>query len=347
MGKKSKLRPSDDDYRLFHVVDLFFRRKSVREIAEEMELTREQVYPMLARARDRNLIRLVPPVDETVAAQIAAKFKQPRESIHVVNVGSRAGQHVAAKAASLVLELIKDVGREHTQAVTIGLGPGRGTRDLCAALSRLLAEEPEVPDLKLVAITGGCPAKQPEYAPVTFFQYFADESSLGTKRIERIGLFAETLVRARELSEIRRRPGVREAFEAKASIDIVLTSMGAFDDEHDLLRLFLKEAGQNIDDLVQRTQVVGNVQYRPFTRRGVHLERDDEWRTVSVFELADFKALAEKKDKHVVLIARQCGLCGERSNRAAALRPLLEVPELKVWSTLVLDIGTARNVLQA
>jgi hypothetical protein len=47
--------------------------------------------------------------------------------------------------------------------------------------------------------------------------------------------------------------------------------------------------------------------------------------------------------KHVILIARQCGNCG--LTRARALLPLLQNPALKVWSHIVMDIATAKELL--
>ena len=46
----------------------------------------------------------------------------------------------------------------------------------------------------------------------------------------------------------------------------------------------------------------------------------------------------------MILIARQCGMC-ERT-RADALPPLLTNPNLKVFSTLVMDVATARELLE-
>ena len=60
---------------------------------------------------------------------------------------------------------------------------------------------------------------------------------------ERIGLFAETVVPCDQFAEIKQRPGVAEAFAARDEVDIVVTSMGDFYDEHDLLGMFLVAAG--------------------------------------------------------------------------------------------------------
>ena len=54
--------------------------------------------------------------------------------------------------------------------------------------------------------------------------------------------------------------------------------------------------------------------------------------------------LAEKRPREVILMVRQCGLCGRA--RGGALRALLSNPNLKVFSNLVMDAATARDLLK-
>ena len=85
------------------------------------------------------------------------------------------------------------------------------------------------------------------------------------------------------------------------------------------------------------------MQYRPYSATEPIIENPKEMRTVTLFELDDFAKMADSKNKHVVLIARQCGLCGK--TRAAALLPLLTSRRLRVWSDLVMDEATARDLI--
>lgn len=87
------------------------------------------------------------------------------------------------------------------------------------------------------------------------------------------------------------------------------------------------------------------MQYRPYTHDDYAVEGRDDYRAATLFELDNFYTMAREKKRDVVLIARQCGVCGK--SRARALRPLLPVPKLKVWSKLVLDVATARDLLSA
>ena len=86
------------------------------------------------------------------------------------------------------------------------------------------------------------------------------------------------------------------------------------------------------------------MQYRPYSKDGPIKEMPEDKRAVTVFELDEFARMAATKNKHVLLIARQCGICG--MTRANALRPLLTAPALRLWSELVMDEVTARDLLR-
>jgi hypothetical protein len=119
--------------------------------------------------------------------------------------------------------------------------------------------------------------------------------------------------------------------------------MGDFTDDHDLLGMFLARTGADVRALRDRGWI-GSVQYRPYSATEPIKEERKEMRAVTLFELDDFVRMADSKNKHVVLLARQCGLCG--NTRAAALRPLLTSPRLRVWSDLVMDEATARDLVR-
>ena len=263
------------------------------------------------------------------------------ERLHVVRTASHLdNKKVSVAAAKIALEHARKLASKlEGKPLGLGLGPGRATRDFCESFGRLMAAEQEpFPKLDLVAITAGCPAKEPEYASISFFNFFEDRFVN-----ERTGLFAETLVSARDFPKIQKRAGVKEAFDARSRIHMVVTSMGDMNDEHDLLRVFLKESGVEVAALCKRGWL-GNVQYRPFTAEGPIKEEKNDLRAVTLFELDDLVKMAARDDKRVILIARQCGRCGR--TRASVLEPLLrENSNLRVFSDLVLDTETCRELL--
>ena len=196
----------------------------------------------------------------------------------------------------------------------LGLGPGRATLDFSRCLSELLRSEINVPKIKLFAICAGSPANHPEYSSTSFFNLFPAE------RVEEsVGLFAETVVPSDDFEKIKRRPGVAEAFQSRGEVSIVITSMGDFYDKDDLLSTFLAGTGTNLQTLRDRGWI-GSVQYRPYSASEPIKENPKEMRAVTLFELEDFVRMADSKNKHVVLIARQCGaLRPEQGGRIATL----------------------------
>jgi DNA-binding transcriptional regulator LsrR (DeoR family) len=312
-----------------------------KEFGKDLKITRETVYPLVEEAARLHLVRLVPPVDEALRQQLAARFPGlPEDEVEVVETtGQKDNEKVAALAAEKALAALVRIARTKPgEPVGIGLGPGRATLEFCRYLSPRLQMHDKALKLQLVAITAGCPATMLENAPVSFLNLFPEPLVQ-----RKLGLFAETLVRAGTFKGLAGHTGVKEAFAAKADIDVVVTAMGDFNDPDDLLSIFLEDSGQDLAALRKRGWV-GNVQYRPFTADGPAREAPRDLRAVTVFELEDLVKLARQRTKEVILMARQCAICGR--TRAEALRPLLTNPNLKVFSTLILDAATARELLQ-
>ena len=342
-----------DDALVFRVAQLFLGERGegrspsaiaeqvTREFHRQPALTREAIYPLIAEAVRRGFLKLVPPVDQQLAERLSAKY--PSLATSTLRVVQTAGPHDNAKVAAVAAELALDhlaeiVKAKKSPLVGIGLGPGRATLDFCRTFASLLAGYPEPVKLKLVAISAGCPANVPEYASISFFNLFPPHVV-----DSKVGLFAETLVPLAAFEAIKERAGVSEAFAARESIDLIVTSMGDVRDKHDLLSMFLRQSAEH-EGRLQAGGWVGTVQYRPYTLKGPVQEKPNDLRAVTLFELDDLVRIAGQKNKHVILIARQCGMC-ERT-RAEALRPLLTNPGLKVFSTLVLDAATARELLK-
>ncbi len=331
----------------FRACDLFFReKKKVSEIAATLnkefnrDYKREAIYPMLAKARDLELVRMVPPMHEEVAKGLADQFGLDPKAIDVVGLeGEISAEYVSAKAAEVVLSLIEEMLPNRRRPIGLGLGPGRATLDVARYLGELMRSDPMLPDrcLKLHAITAGGPVDHPEFAPNSFFHLFPRRLVAGC-----VGLFAETLVPCGDYERVVSAAGISEAFDMKDDIDIVVSSRGDFAEKHTLFWLSMKKEGVAIDDLRDRGWV-GDVQYRPYSATGPVEEDENDLRAVTLFELEDFVDMATRRGKHMVLVARSCSLC--HNPQAEALRPLLEVPRLKVWSRIIMDAAVATTLL--
>lgn len=326
--KPGRIRNADDRL-VYRVAQLFIaKRKQTDEEAKKeskplahyiadrisaefpkAKFTREMVWPLAGEAVNRGFLILVPPFELQMQQALRDKYPHLAQRLHVVHTANHLdNKKVSVAAAWIAREHVKKLASESgANALGLGLGPGRATRDFCESFGRLLATEEEpVPMLDLVAITAGCPASEPEYASISFFNFFEDRFVRS-----RTGLFAETLVSARDFPKIQQRAGVKEAFAARSRIHIVVTSMGDMNDEHDLLRVFLKESNVDVAALC-RQGWLGNVQYRPFTAQGPITEAKSALRAVTLFELDDLVKLAGRDDKRVIMIARQCGKSAAR-----------------------------------
>ena len=124
-----------------------------------------------------------------------------------------------------------------------------------------------------------------------------------------------------------------------------MTSMGDMDDGHALLRIWYSEC-QNEPKPSWWGKAIGDIQYRPYGTDRFITDKPDDLRAVTLFELEYMVTLAQKRDRHVLLIARQCGLCEPRRTKAKALRPILKNPHMRVFSRLILDSPTAFELLQ-
>jgi hypothetical protein len=344
------------------------RRKDRGELeGDAPHLVRENVYRLIRTARESGMIQFVSPLADQMPARLANKFGHGAEQFTVVDILSHeSNEQVAAKAAELVYQelenLSKQVGPKERNYVSLGLGPGRGTSDFCRHLGMKLGSLLTELNLRLVAIAAGAPAYQPEYASSSFYNLFPPRRVAG-----RVGFFAETLVASSEFAKpgFRNLPGIAEAFKEKKDINVVVNSMGDLLDPHDLLGDSLDKARikhleihpqlrgllekrakyrTDPDELRFEKETIGSVQYRPFDLNGPIREssKSKQLRACTLYELQDFRERVSL-GMPVFLIARSCGKCG--LTRARALRPLLTNKDLKVWSHIVMDYSTAKELL--
>jgi DNA-binding transcriptional regulator LsrR (DeoR family) len=319
-------------------------KRSFADIADHLDLSRQCIYDSFRQGLELGLISFTAPLEQQLAALIPRRYNCSAAMTVVDVEGPASGVFVASAASARVLDVIKAVAKRRPDKteIGVGLGPGRATRDVCVELARMLHSSREpLPKLKLFAITAGGLASEPASTPVSFFNIFPQDIAP-----QSIALFAENLVTAEHFAKLRQNlrnhPGVYEAFEARDEIDIVITAMGDFEDEDDLLVRFLREAKAPVNRYAQG-KPVGNVQYRPYSHKGPASERPDQLRAVTLFELSEFVERVDSGRLHVVLVARSCSRCG--LSRANALRPLLTQASLKVWSEIVMDLKTARDLL--
>ncbi len=323
------------------------------------DITREKIYPLFWEACQRGYLLLQPPTEQQLKEQLVGYFsleEHPGE-ITVVNVrGDSAAQHVTATAADQIVGLIDRVWQEKKekypnepdkQAVHLGMGAGYAAMLVAKRLAQKIHAGEDVPQLVLHAIsTGGFLPNEPHKAPSTYFTYF--DPSLTS--IKFVALFSATVVNNDDYESLKQNPGVRFCFDQKDDIDIVVTSLAAADHEHGLLVQYLThlvDQGLMEPDLLKNMRDagwVGDVQFRPYSVDGP-LPNVCPVRAVTLFELDELVKMAtEPNGKYVVLVAGPCGECGETKKQA--LKPLVANEKLRLWTHLVTDARTARELME-
>ncbi|GHT17276.1 hypothetical protein FACS1894189_2860 [Planctomycetales bacterium] len=323
------------------------------------DITREKVYPLFWEACHRGFLLLQPPPEHNLEQKLVSHFglQSHPGDVTVVNVsGESAAQHVTSTAADQIVELIDRVWKEkkkkypddpEKQAVHLGMGAGYATMLVARRLAYKIRSGAEVPQLVLHAISsGGFLPNEPHKAPSTYFTYFDPVLT----NIKFVALFSATVVDSDDYERQKANPAIRFSFDQRDDIDIVVTSLAAADHEHGLLVQYLTHlADQNLlpsDTLMKMRNAgwIGDVQFRPYSAEGP-LEDVCPVRAVTLFELDELVEMAKDQTngKHVVLVAGPCGECGETKKNA--LRPLIANEKLRLWTHLVVDARTAKELI--
>ena len=367
MGKKRVvLPPKGIDELIFPICERFFDRDSdwsADELAEwatqemarrgkDVTLSRQQIYPVITKAIQRGYIRFCPPLDVHLGQRIADLSQIPEANINVVNAeGPDATDHLASAAADMTLELIKQaakikieqaakrkrkITRKHRVSIHLGLGAGRTTMLVAKHLGQVLRSADGIPGVERLvfhAISSGFLVEHPEVAPLTFLTFVRD----AVVPVEYVGLFSEAMVLCKDFEDVKKRPGIEEAFQRAGEIDIVITSLASVKNEYGLLN-HLEGRYAKLGKIPRR---VGDVQFRPFDERGPVKDRPDGIRVVTLFELEDYRKMIQKPGKYLLLVA---GPAHGGKPKSDALLPLFREPSLRVWSHACMDIANAREV---
>jgi len=324
------------------------------------DITREKIYPLFWEACNRGFLLLQPPAEHHLRKRLEnnfALYRHPGE-ITVVNVnGENAAQHVTSIAADQIVELIDRVGKKkkeqypddpEKQAVHLGMGAGYATMLVARRLANKIRAGAEVPPIVLHAISsGGFLPNEPYKSPSTYFSFF-DPALMDVKFV---ALFSATVVTNSDYENQKANPAIRHSFDKRDEIDIVVTSLAAADHEHGLLGRYLSHL---VDQRLMTRSVlsrmydagwIGDVQFRPYSVDGPLPEEVCPVRAVTLFELEELVRIAKDRanGKYVVLVAGPCGECGETKKNA--LRPLLANESLHMWTHLILDAKTAKELL--
>ena len=332
----------------------------LQKVKGRSDITREKIYPMFWEACNRGFLLLQPPAEYHLRKKLENIFflnKHPGE-VTVVNVsGENAAQHVTSTAADQIVELIERVWKEkqarypdnpERHDVHLGMGAGFATMLVARRLAYKIRSGTKVPSIVLHAISsGGFLPNEPYKSPSTYFSYF-DPTMMDVKFV---ALFSATVVSNSDYENQKANPAIRYSFEKREEIDIIVTSLASADHEHGLLGRYLTHLteqrllSQNVLTKMRDAGWIGDVQFRPYSAHGPLPESVCPVRAVTLFELEELVEIARDpaNGKYVVLVAGPCGECGETKRNA--LLPLLAHENLRLWTHLITDAKTAKELL--
>ena len=340
-----------DEAALVLACDMFVHGRKTHEIRdavnEELErlnqrkkVSREQIYQLMNLGRERGYFTFTPPERAGLQMRVADAYDVAQNRVHVAN--SRAIDHVASTAATLLVDLILDLAKTRDE-VHVGLGGGYTARLVAYHLATQLRAVARLPTLVLHALSTGFDPRGPHTAPVTFFGFF---EGIGAD-IEYVGLFAPPVVKTadyeRTILSSGVYSGVRQSFEARKELHLVITSVGSASHDHGDFYTFMQQGSKGGLSVLKKAGWIGDVQYRPYSATGP-ITDDTDIRAVSLLELNELTEMAGSGDKQVVVVAGPCAICGK--TRSDAVRPLFEEPKLRLWSQFVMDMATAADLLE-
>jgi hypothetical protein len=331
-----------------------FKKEKTRRGAAQREKTKEitrEIWEKIDDATKKKLLDASKNEIEIIAKTATAEVKNTIAEIRGLDSSDSTVADVSKNEVGDVVAKIQEKYREvvaqkiDSVRVHIGFGEGYAAEEVAKRLSTRLGVAPK---LTLHACTSGGHYKQEQQkVPTTYFSFFE-----GKVDAEVVGMFAPTVVTREEYDGLKNSASCYEAFNRREEIDILVTSLACFDDEDCLFRKYYSdlaeekehcfgEAARQTLATLEKKGCVGDVMFQPYSNEKAI--NDYGLKMVSLFELADFQAHAQKRNHYVVLTCGPCRICGQ--SKAAAIYPLLTNPSLRMWTHLIIDRGTAQEIL--
>jgi DNA-binding transcriptional regulator LsrR (DeoR family) len=317
------------DQLIMEVLNLWLNRKlSAVQITNRLNLGREEIYNIIKQAKSKNYIRLSPPHDQDLTERLSRRV--PAGYVRVVATGTNPNETLETKAAELVIDLIREKGSKiKDRPVRIGLFSGVASGNIVNKLAQMYNADSKLPHIALHALTSGFWITKADRSPMSWFSRFMESGN----RVSYVGFYAPPMVPKKLYTDIKNLPEISEAFSLRSQIDIIITSIG-----HTYQAYWQRMPGPKTKIT---EKICGDVMYLPYSTTGP-VETDPM--AFTLFTIRDLVKMADSTKHSIVLV------CGrqhedEKSLKTQALIPLLKNKSLKVWTHLLVDVGTAEDVL--
>lgn len=320
-----------------------------------ISIPRTAVYRHLGEAAKRQRIVYHPPLEFALGNRVKEKYKRLKD---VVVASAPTTEGVAYHAAHLLggmIHRIHDTRKEtdfhYNNSIHLGLAGGRTLRSLCRHFSDYLTQPPtsgsyKPPDdfpstLYLHALVAGFDVNDPTTEPNAMFtQLYLDNRLPVDIDIRFIALHAPATVPKSGFDTVTKEPSIQTAMREADKIDIVVTSLGIWDDNDSMLRKCMMQSDDTFNRLVG-AGIRGDLMWRPVNGSGPIREDDpSSIRAMTVLELSDLNGLVSGNGN--VLLA--VGPCQSGRTKTDILRMILGY-EKPLISHLALDSRTARELV--
>jgi DNA-binding transcriptional regulator LsrR (DeoR family) len=322
---------------------------SIPQIAKEVsdrlqlkpKLARTDPYPYLREAAREGRLRYEPYLNKECAKQVERRFK----AVSVKVVDTALLDDLAHHAAEQLTTMIEESARKE---LTIGFSGGYTTKKTVQALAQMLKKPAvKLPEkLVFVALVAGFDPSTPGSDPTSVFTYLDLPELQG--RVFFHLLHTAPIGKPEERGKALQLPGIKDTAKAAKSVDIIVTSVAQYDQEHrhGMLEKYyttLAESHADAKHVIPRLREsgwIGDMVWQPIGEAGPIDMSGYPFAPLSLVRLKDFPELIEQK-KMILLVAGPCGYpgCQHRKDRIteAVLRNGLV-------THAILDTRTAKRV---
>ncbi len=297
-------------------------------------ITREKPYEYLRRAAARGWIRFVPPQEHSLEQHVRSAYPWLHDAIVVKTARI---EDVAYRGAKMLLELLQQHYLD--EEVHIGFSGGYALRTLAQRFGELLREPAGNLPREIVfhALVAGFDVEDPTTDPNAFFSYFVKDPAMPVET-RFVALHAPAILEADLLPRLRLQAGIAEAYDRAREINIVVTSTSCWNDEHSMLRHYMKVAKESAHKLTE-AGCVGDMLWQPIGIDGP-MEMNTVVRAVTIKELRDLSGFVAEGN-YVLLLAGPCARC--HTPKTEVVKAILDQDQ-RLVTHLVVDSLCARGL---
>ena len=323
------------------VLKHFCQGRTMAEICDlvgadfKIDLKRERPYKIISNAAAKGLLHYRAPPEADLRDKLQSAYGLDIEVVHTAVT-----EDVAAKGAEVLLRMVRNVPWPDDE-VHIGISGGRAMRDLVREFATLLHQPMDgLPEsLVIHSMVAGFDPFDCSTDPNVYVSYFDNQQPLQVKP-RFVALHAPPLVKSKVLESLKNLAGIKEAYDLRGELDIIVTSASEWPHEHSALYRYMGRSEKSLKKL-QDAGCVGDMLWRPIGVDGP-IEVQTEIRAMTLMELSEFPAFIQQR-KQVLLVLGPCTHCMEP--KPGVLKTILNLKPQLV-TQVVVDSRSARQIVQ-